>query len=234
MPFCLCPGFGFGRVWYEPLLSCLPEARFIPLPGMQGGVALPHPWLAARVIVRSLPNEPMRVWIGHSAGTHLARACAALDPEACAVVLIDPNLYPHLPRWGRDWVPPRSFPTLQALLQWYAERGMDESSVQWGWWERTPQGWHLLWEPELLCQYAESVPRSDPVRELRWLAQRMRAYVVYTAAASVTGKHGWMRLRCQAARVQVRVAWGISHRLPPEEQLAWEYSSNNGCANELR
>jgi pimeloyl-ACP methyl ester carboxylesterase len=218
MPFYLCPGFGCGRAWYEPLLGCLPESRFVPLPGMPGGAPLPHPWLAARAVVRSLPDEPMRVWIGHSAGAHLARACAALDQQARAVVLIDPNLYPHLPRWGRDWVPPRHFPNRRALLQWYAERGMDESSVQWGWWESTPQGWHLLWEPELLCQYAESVPRNDPVRELERLARRMRACVVYTAAASVTGVAGWVRLRCRAARVRVCVAWEISHRLLPEEQ----------------
>ncbi len=218
MPFYLCPGFGLGQEWYEPLLNCLAEVRFVPLPGMPGGVPLPHPWLAARAIVQSLPEEPARVWIGHSAGAHLVRACAALDQKARAVVLIDPNLYPHLPRWGREWVPPRCFPNLQALLQWHAERGMDKDSLQWGWWENTPHGWRLLWKPELLCQYAESVPRNDPVRELEWLMRRVQTYVVYTAAASVTGVLGWMRLRCRAARVRVCVARGISHRLSPEEQ----------------
>ena len=175
--------------------------------------------MAAELLASLTPEDGPRVYIGHSAGAHAARAAAAADPLARAVALVDPNLGDAGRYDPREFDVPAALPGWSDLYAIYAEAGIQSEHVLREWWQERPDGTlERAFNLDVIRAQIAALPHGASILdEIIALSERLPVAIVRTTASSVNPDAAWVRVSVHAPRVELLAA-KTHHSLPPREQ----------------
>lgn len=177
--------------------------------------------MAAELLASLSADEGQRVYVGHSAGAHVARAAAMIDRKASALVLLDPNLGDSGRYDPQDFDVPTHLSGWAELEAIYRKAGIRSEHVAREWWQERPDGTlERAFNLETIrAQIAAMQHGLAILDEFCRLSDRLPVAVVRTAATSVNPDAAWERLKVAAPEVKI-LELEVHHALPFGEQLA--------------